>query len=87
MFSVYNYNNQKFVTANNAQRDKTEIFGEVANLYRAKKVGPAATQAVFSNLINSLTQRKQRGVFAFISRIKLLIIKIRKRIRNLSLLQ
>ena len=87
MFSVYNYNNQEFVAANNTQRDKAGIFGEVANLYRAKKIELAANQAVLSNLINSLTQRKQRGVFAFIPRIKLPINKIRKGIRNLSLLQ
>ena len=79
MFSVYNYNNQEFVAANNTQRDKAGIFGEVANLYRAKKIELAANQAVLSNLINSLTQRKQRGVLP--------INKIRKGIRNLSLLQ
>lgn len=58
---------------------------QISTQQRRKKAAP--NQAVFSNLIYSLTHRKQRGVFAFISRIKLPIIKIRKEIRNLRLLQ
>lgn len=89
IFLIFNYNNLKFVTANTAQREnfmlKFSGRSQISTQQRKKKA--AANQAVFNNLINSLTQRKQRGISAFISRIKLPIIKIRKGIRNLRLLQ